>query len=88
MLCWCSSSLIAMPARGEAVCLESLPGSRHVRALGATCTRALAGIAYDAQTKRLFVTGKKWPRIFEVTIEPQQTHTSYSLAEVRQHCHR
>ena len=28
----------------------------------------LNGIAYDAATDRLFVTGKWWPRIFEVTL--------------------
>ena len=28
----------------------------------------LNGIAYDAKTNRLFVTGKLWPRVFEITI--------------------
>lgn len=28
----------------------------------------LNGIAYDAQAKRLFVTGKLWPRLFEIRI--------------------
>jgi len=28
----------------------------------------LNGIAYDAATDRLFVTGKLWPRLFEVKI--------------------
>ncbi len=28
----------------------------------------LNGIAYDAKTKRLFVTGKKWPKLFEIEI--------------------
>jgi glutamine cyclotransferase len=28
----------------------------------------LNGIAYDAQHDRLFVTGKQWPSIFEITI--------------------
>lgn len=26
------------------------------------------GIAYDAQSKRLFVTGKRWPRLFEIEV--------------------
>jgi hypothetical protein len=25
-----------------------------------------AGIAYDAKTKRLFVTGKYWPRLYQI----------------------
>ena len=30
----------------------------------------LNGIAYDAQNDRLFVTGKLWPKLFEITITP------------------
>jgi glutamine cyclotransferase len=29
----------------------------------------LNGIAYDADKKRIFVTGKRWPRIFEIKIK-------------------
>jgi len=31
----------------------------------------LNGIAYDPATKRLFVTGKLWPRLFEIKIRPR-----------------
>ena len=31
----------------------------------------LNGIAYDADSKRLFVTGKLWPKIFEIRIRPK-----------------
>lgn len=31
----------------------------------------LNGIAYDAKTKRLFVTGKHWPNLYEIRITPQ-----------------
>lgn len=34
-------------------------------------TDVLNGIAYDAATDRLFLTGKNWPRIFEVRLRPQ-----------------
>lgn len=30
----------------------------------------LNGIAYDAREKRLFVTGKLWPKIFEIRLKP------------------
>ncbi|MFG6466986.1 glutaminyl-peptide cyclotransferase [Roseateles sp. BYS87W] len=30
----------------------------------------LNGIAYDAKTKRLFVTGKLWPQLFEIRLTP------------------
>jgi glutaminyl-peptide cyclotransferase len=28
----------------------------------------LNGIAYDAEHDRLFVTGKKWPKLFEIKL--------------------
>ncbi|TDQ06558.1 glutaminyl-peptide cyclotransferase [Pedobacter metabolipauper] len=31
----------------------------------------LNGIAWDNKGKRLFVTGKKWPKLFEITLVPQ-----------------
>lgn len=31
----------------------------------------LNGIAYDAEKDRLFVTGKLWPRLFEITVTPR-----------------
>ncbi|MCK5559032.1 MAG: glutaminyl-peptide cyclotransferase [Thermoplasmata archaeon] len=30
----------------------------------------LNGIAYDAENKRLFVTGKQWPKLFEIELVP------------------
>ena len=30
----------------------------------------LNGIAYDSENARLFVTGKRWPRLFEIKLEP------------------
>ena len=35
----------------------------------------LNGIAYDAAGKRLFVTGKLWPRLFEIQIVPRRGKT-------------
>jgi glutaminyl-peptide cyclotransferase len=34
-------------------------------------TDVLNGIAYDASNDRLFVTGKNWPKLFEVRLKPQ-----------------
>ncbi|MBI1742813.1 glutaminyl-peptide cyclotransferase [Candidatus Acetothermia bacterium] len=35
-------------------------------------TDVLNGIAYDAEHDRLFVTGKKWPKLFEIKLIPKQ----------------
>ena len=32
----------------------------------------LNGIAYDSQTNRLFVTGKDWPNLYQITITPKK----------------
>ena len=32
-------------------------------------TNVLNGIAYDPQTKRIWVTGKNWPKLFQITIQ-------------------
>ncbi|HLJ89664.1 MAG TPA: glutaminyl-peptide cyclotransferase [Candidatus Angelobacter sp.] len=36
----------------------------------------LNGIAYDPATKRLFVTGKLWPKIFEIRLVPKSAQPS------------
>ncbi|MEE4208367.1 MAG: glutaminyl-peptide cyclotransferase [Parvularcula sp.] len=37
----------------------------------APASDVLNGIAYEEGSKRLFVTGKNWPQIFEITFEPR-----------------
>lgn len=34
-------------------------------------TDVLNGIAYDAASERIFVTGKRWSKLFEIEIIPQ-----------------
>jgi glutaminyl-peptide cyclotransferase len=36
---------------------------------------ALNGIAYDAAGRRLFVTGKLWPKVFQIRLKPQPAET-------------
>lgn len=38
----------------------------------------LNGIAYDAGHDRLFVTGKLWPKVFEIKIQPEKTKATSS----------
>jgi glutamine cyclotransferase len=40
----------------------------------------LNGIAYDAKRKRLFVTGKLWPSIFEIKLVPKQASGAKPVA--------
>ncbi len=43
-----------------------LPAAEH-----ATAEAVLNGIAYDAANDRLFVTGKLWPKLFEIKVVPE-----------------
>ena len=43
-----------------------LPESEHDRR-----TDVLNGIAYDSATKRIFVTGKNWSKLFEIKLIAQ-----------------
>jgi glutamine cyclotransferase len=43
--------------------LERLAGGDRI-------DNVLNGIAYDAKQKRLFVTGKRWPKMFEIRLKP------------------
>ena len=46
---------------------------RSARSGGLRCPRRfLNGIAYDAAGDRLFVTGKNWPKLFEVKLKLQK----------------
>jgi glutamine cyclotransferase len=41
----------------------------------------LNGIAYDAAHDRLFVTGKLWPKVFEIKVVPQKTASAFSAGQ-------
>ena len=45
-------------------------------------------IAFDATTSRLWVTGKKWPKLYEVEIRETPTHADYTtrIADARHRC--
>ena len=47
-----------------------------------TPPNVMNGIAYDAANDRIFVTGKKWSNVFEVTLEQSDA----SLSETRKKC--
>jgi glutaminyl-peptide cyclotransferase len=57
------------PSSGEVLSWVNVSGfvSRWDRLRGAEVAN---GIAYDSVTERLWVTGKNWPRVFEVEIPP------------------
>lgn len=58
------------PASGRIVGWIDLTGllSPEDRVEGENGTDVLNGIAYDARRDRLFVTGKRWPKLFEIKL--------------------
>jgi len=66
---WQSNSIVVIdPGSGRVTAQIDLPGllSAEDRAVGVD---VLNGIAYDARHDRLFVTGKLWPKIFELKLK-------------------
>jgi glutaminyl-peptide cyclotransferase len=58
------------PSTGEVVGDINLTGILPIADHDAT-TDVLNGIAYDAPTDRLLVTGKNWPKLFEIRLKPE-----------------
>ena len=58
------------PATGEVTGWIDMRGLLNPRDAGQGVD-VLNGIAYDAAKDRLFVTGKKWPKLFEIKIIPK-----------------
>lgn len=58
------------PASGHVTGWIDLTGLFDVNTLPVPLNDVLNGIAWDAQGKRLFVTGKHWPKLFEIRLTP------------------
>ncbi|PAX08308.1 glutamine cyclotransferase [Sphingomonas lenta] len=68
---WHTPYLVRIDAKtGAVTAIADL--SAIVREVGLADPEAVAnGIAWDGQERRLFVTGKLWPRLFEIKLEPR-----------------
>jgi len=58
------------PASGQVLGLINLAGLLKPSDIVPGQTDVLNGIAYDAKGDRLFVTGKNWPKLFEIRLHP------------------
>jgi glutaminyl-peptide cyclotransferase len=58
------------PASGRVVAAIDLKGLLGPGDIVRGQTDVLNGIAYDAKRDRLFVTGKNWPKLFEIKLVP------------------
>jgi glutamine cyclotransferase len=56
------------PAHGQVVGIINLAGLLKRQDIVPGQTDVLNGIAYDAKADRLFVTGKNWPKLFEIRL--------------------
>ena len=66
---WQTDQIVRIdPATGQVTAYLDLTGLLPKR-LRTGKEDVLNGIAYDAQNKRLFLTGKLWPRLFEVKVQ-------------------
>ncbi len=68
---WQSDSILRIsPADGRVLGIIDLSALSAATMKEAPDADVLNGIAYDALNKRLFVTGKLWPKIYEIQIVP------------------
>ncbi len=68
------------PASGAVVGVINLSGLLKQSDIVPGQTDVLNGIAYDAKNNRLFVTGKNWPKVFEIHLRNAKSpNTSFSV---------
>jgi glutamine cyclotransferase len=66
---WQSSWIVRIdPSNGHVVGAVNLAGLLKPGDIVQGQTDVLNGIAYDAKNDRLFVTGKNWPKLFEIRL--------------------
>ncbi len=66
---WQTNTIVRIdPASGRVVGLVNLAGLLQPSDIVEGQTDVLNGIAYDARGDRLFVTGKNWPKVFEIRL--------------------
>ncbi|MCR9142534.1 MAG: glutaminyl-peptide cyclotransferase [bacterium] len=66
---WQSESIVMIdPTAGRVVGRVYLKGLLESVGVSARATDVLNGIAYDPEGRRLFVTGKLWPKVFELRL--------------------
>ena len=69
---WQSDIIVRIsPRTGKVLGWLDLSGIIDKRSL-ASSDAVLNGIAYDAKTDRLFITGKLWPKLFEIRVQPHR----------------
>jgi glutaminyl-peptide cyclotransferase len=68
---WLTDFIVRInPADGHVVGVVNLKGLLSDRERREAEADVLNGIAYDAEKDRLFVTGKRWPKLFEIRLVP------------------
>jgi glutamine cyclotransferase len=60
------------PLTGRVIGWIDLAGLSAKAGVAPDSDNVLNGIAYDSKQKRLFVTGKRWPRLFEIELRPSR----------------
>jgi glutaminyl-peptide cyclotransferase len=67
---WLTDTIVRIdPATGRVVGRIDLSGLLTAADRGASTPDVLNGIAYDAAHDRLFVTGKNWPKLYEIKLK-------------------
>jgi glutamine cyclotransferase len=77
---WLTNMMVRInPATGEVVGIVDLTDLRNMAA-EKQAVDVVNGIAYDAAGDRLFLTGKLWPTLYQVTLSPKPNGTDLCSA--------
>jgi glutaminyl-peptide cyclotransferase len=69
---WMTNTIARIdPASGKVVGWIDLTGLLKPSEISGDRDDVLNGIAYDARGDRLFVTGKRWPKLFQIRLVPR-----------------
>ncbi|KAG7014748.1 Glutaminyl-peptide cyclotransferase, partial [Cucurbita argyrosperma subsp. argyrosperma] len=84
---WMTDCIVRISIRdGSVLGWVLLPTLRRKLLQGVRQIDVLNGIAWDSGKNRLFVTGKLWPKLFEIRVQPSKEH--YGVGTIKQLCLR
>ncbi|XP_022923124.1 glutaminyl-peptide cyclotransferase-like [Cucurbita moschata] len=84
---WMTDCIVRISIRdGSVLGWVLLPTLRRKLLQGGRQIDVLNGIAWDSGKNRLFVTGKLWPKLFEIRVQPSKEH--YGVGTIKQLCLR
>jgi len=80
---WTADCIVRLSPTGSVVGWVLLQNLReYLIQAGARNFEALNGIAWDSEKQRIFVTGKLWPKLFEIKLHRMKDHSDVNIQQL------